>query len=58
MRGIVLLVLIGVLVAWGVSRGRGKMRLPMTGRHWLWVIIAAVIVLAIAYGASGHVSSH
>ncbi|HEY0933322.1 MAG TPA: hypothetical protein VGD91_06200 [Trebonia sp.] len=54
----VLLVLIGVLVAWLVARGRGKMKLPMTGKHWLWVVIAVVVLLAIAYGASGHVSSH
>ena len=58
MSGIVLLVLIGVLVAWLVSKGRGKMKLSFTGKHWLWVIIVVFVVLAIAYGASGHVSSH
>jgi hypothetical protein len=56
--GIVLLVLIGVLVAWLVSKGRGKMKLSFTGKQWAWVIIAVVLVLAIAYGASGHVSQH
>jgi drug/metabolite transporter (DMT)-like permease len=56
--GIVLLVLIGVLVAWLVSKGRGKMKLPFTGKHWGWVIVVVVVVLAIAYGASGHVSQH
>jgi hypothetical protein len=56
--GLVLLVVIGVLVAWVVNRGRQKMKLPVTGRHWAWIIIAVVLVLAIAYGASGHVSSH
>ena len=54
----VLLVLIGVLVAWLLTRGRQKMRLPVTGRHWVWIIVVVVVVLAIAYGASGHVSQH
>ena len=56
MGGLVLLVLIGGLVAWLVTRGRQKMRLPVTGKHWAWIIVAVVVVLAIAYGASGHVS--
>ena len=58
MGGLVLLVLIGGLVAWLVTRGRQKMRLPVTGKHWAWIIVAVVVVLAIAYGASGHVSPH
>ena len=58
MSGIVLLVLIGGLVAWLLTRGRQKMRLPVTGRHWAWIIVVVVVVLAIAYGASGHVSQH
>ena len=58
MSGLVLLVLIGVLVAWLLTRGRQRMRLPVTGRHWAWIIAAVVVVLAIAYGASGHVSPH
>ena len=58
MSGLVLLVLIGVLVAWLLTRGRQKMRLPVTGRHWVWIIVMVVVVLAIAYGASGHVSQH
>ncbi len=56
MGGLVLLVLIGVLVAWLVTRGRQKMKLPVTGKIWAWIIVAVVLVLAIAYGASGHVS--
>jgi len=56
--GLVLLVLIGVLVAWLLTRGRQKMRLPVTGRHWAWIIAVVVVLLAIAYGASGHVSQH
>jgi NhaP-type Na+/H+ or K+/H+ antiporter len=58
MSGLVLLVLIGVLAAWLLTRGRQKMRLPVTGRHWVWIIVVVAVVLAIAYGASGHVSQH
>jgi hypothetical protein len=32
--GIVLLVLIGALVAFGWTRLRGKMKLPVSGKHW------------------------
>ena len=52
MSGIVLLVLIGVVAAWLFTGGRKKLRLPTTGKHWLWVIIIVVIVLALVYGAS------
>ena len=58
MSGIVLLVLIGVIVAWLLTRGRQRLKLPVTGRHWAWIIAVVVVVLAIAYGASGHVSPH
>lgn len=56
--GIVLLVLIGLGVAWLVTRGRQRMKLPVTGKHWIWIVIVVVVLLAIAYGASGHVSQH
>jgi drug/metabolite transporter (DMT)-like permease len=56
MSGIVLLVLIGVVVAWLVTGGRKRLRLPTTGRHWIWIIIVVVVVLAIFYGA--HTSPH
>ena len=58
MSGIVLLVIIGVLVAWLLTKGRQRLKLPVTGRHWAWIIVVVVVVLAIAYGASGHVSQH
>ena len=51
MSGIVLLVLIGVVAAWLFTGGRKKLRLPTTGKHWLWVIIVVVVVLALIYGA-------
>ena len=56
MSGIVLLVLIGVVAAWLVTGGRKKLRLPTTGKHWIWVIIIVFVVLALLYGA--HTSPH
>jgi predicted membrane-bound dolichyl-phosphate-mannose-protein mannosyltransferase len=54
--GIVLLVLIGVVAAWLFTGGRKKLRLPTTGKHWIWVIIIVFVVLALVYGA--HTSPH
>ena len=56
MSGIVLLVLIGVIVAWLVTGGRKKLRLPTTGKHWIWIVIVVFVVLALLYGA--HTSPH
>jgi hypothetical protein len=52
--GIILLVLIGIGVAWLVTKGRTKMKLPVNGKTWGFIIVAVVVLLAIAYGASGH----
>jgi hypothetical protein len=45
-------VLIGVGAAWLFTGGRKKLRLPTTGKHWIWVVIVVVVVLALVYGAS------
>jgi hypothetical protein len=50
--GIVLLVLIGIGAAWLFTGGRKRLRLPTTGKHWIWVVIVVVVLLAILYGAS------
>jgi len=51
-------VFIGVLVAWLFGRARRKMNLPVTAKHYGWTILVVFLLLAIAYGASGHVSPH
>ena len=56
MSGIVLLVLIGVVAAWLFTGGRKKLRLPTTGKHWIWVIIIVFVALALLYGA--HTTPH
>jgi hypothetical protein len=49
--GIVLLVLIGVGVAWLFTRGRKRLNMPVTGKHWIGAIVIVVIVLALLYGS-------
>jgi hypothetical protein len=56
--GVILALFIGALVAWGVGRARRKMKMPMTAKHYGWTIVAVFVLLAIAYGATGHVSPH
>ena len=51
MSGIVLLVLIGVGVAWVFTRGRKRLNMPVTGKHWIGAIVIVVIVLALLYGS-------
>ncbi len=52
MSGIVLMVLIGLGVAWVWTRGRKRLSLPVSGKHWIAVIIIVVVLLALFYGAS------
>jgi hypothetical protein len=56
--GVILAVFIGGLVAWVFGRARRKMKLPMTAKHYGWTILVVFVLLAIIYGASGHVSTH
>lgn len=52
MAGLILLVLIGVGVAWLFTRVRRRMGLPVNGRHWGGAIIVIAVILAIAYGTT------
>ena len=56
MSGIVLLVLIGLGVAWLWSRVGKRLKMPVNGKQWVWITIIVVVVLAILYGSSH--SSH
>ena len=58
MTGVILAVFIGGLVAWVFGRARRKLKLPMTAKHYGWTILVVFVLLAIIYGASGHVSPH
>ena len=50
--GLILAVFIGIGVAWLWTRGRRRLGLPVTGKHWGAVIVVFVVIVAIAYGAS------
>ena len=55
MTGLILLVFLAVIVAFGFTRLRGKMKLGVTSKHWTTVIVLFVLVVLIAYAAhSGH----
>ena len=56
MSGLILLVLIAALAAWGWTRVRRKMKLNVSGKHWLGPIIVIVVVVLLMWSVrtSGH----
>jgi fumarate reductase subunit D len=55
--GLVLLILIGALVAFGYTRLRGKMKLNVSAKNWIGPIIIVVVValmLWASHSGSGH----
>ena len=56
MSGIVLMVLIGLGVAWLWSRVGKRLKIPVNSKQWIWITIIVVVVLAVLYGANN--SSH
>jgi fumarate reductase subunit D len=53
--GIILLVLIGALVAFGWVRLRGKMKLPISGKSIIGpIFILAIVVLMMYSKSKGH----
>ena len=56
MSGLILLVLICVLVAYGWTRLRGKMKLSVSGKHWIGPIVIIVLVVLLMW--SVHTTGH
>ena len=55
MTGLILLLLIGALVAFGWVRLRGKLRLPISGKQWIGpIVIVAIVVLMLFSKHQGH----
>jgi hypothetical protein len=55
MTGLILLVFIGALVAFGWTRLRGKMKLGVSGKHWAAPIVIVVIVVLMMWAShNGH----
>jgi fumarate reductase subunit D len=51
--GFILLILIGILVAYGYTRLRGKMKLSITGKNWIAPVVI-VVIIALMLWASSH----
>jgi fumarate reductase subunit D len=55
MQGLILLVLIGAIVAFGWTRLRGKMKLGVSGKNWIGPIVIVVIVVLMMWSVhTGH----
>jgi fumarate reductase subunit D len=55
MTGLILLVFLGVIVAFGWTRMRGKMKLGVSGKHWVGAITIFVLVVLMMWAShQGH----
>lgn len=57
MEGLILLLLLGVLVAFGFTRVRKRMNLNVTSKHWIYAILVAVFAALILW-ANAHGGHH
>jgi hypothetical protein len=49
--GLILLVFIAIIVAFFFTRARGKLKLPVTGKHWRGAIIVFVIIVLMLWAS-------
>jgi fumarate reductase subunit D len=61
--GFILLILIGILVAFAYTRLRGKMKLSVSGKNWIAPIVIVVIIALMLWAShngspSGSPSGH
>ena len=55
MDGLILLVFIGAIVAFGWTRLRGKMKMPVSGKNWIAPVVIVVIVGLLLWAShNGH----
>jgi fumarate reductase subunit D len=54
--GLILLILIGILVAFGYTRLRGKMKLSISGKNWIGPVVIVVILVLMLWAThnNGH----
>lgn len=50
--GLILLVLIGLGVAWLITRIRRRVGSPVNGKTWLTIVIVFAVIMSIAYGTT------
>jgi fumarate reductase subunit D len=55
---LILLVLVGVLVAFGFTRVRRRLNMDVTAKHWIYTIVVVVIVSLILWANAHHGTSH
>ncbi len=53
MTGLILLVFIGAIVAFGWTRLRGKMKLGVSSKHWLGPILVVTLVVLMMWSVHG-----
>ena len=52
---LILLILIGLVVAYGYTRLRGKMKLSVSGKNWVAPIVIVVIIALMLWAShTGH----
>ena len=55
MDGLILLVFIAAIAAFGWTRLRGKMKLSVSGKHWVGPVVVVGLVLLLMWSAhNGH----
>ena len=57
MSGLILLVLIGIVIAYVYTRMRGKMKLSVSGKNWIAPVVIVVVVGLLVW-ASSHSGGH
>jgi hypothetical protein len=51
MTGLILLVFIAAIAAFFYTRMRGKMKLPISGKHWTGAIVVIVLVVLMLWAS-------
>ena len=53
--GLILLVFIAIIIAFGYTRLRGKMKLNVQGKHWVGPIVFIVVIVLLVWAV--HIGS-
>jgi uncharacterized membrane protein YeaQ/YmgE (transglycosylase-associated protein family) len=48
-QGIILLVVIGLIIAYAVTRTRRRLGLAVTGRHWIGIVLGVMIAILLLW---------
>jgi hypothetical protein len=53
-QGVILLIIIALIITYVVTRTRRRMGLLVTGRTWLYVAVAAMLVILALWAGQSH----